>query len=134
MSSALVERTTTMTGNKKIMCMVCCREMRSDILARHMKQHSSTLQSIAQICKDIVLELVDKVLDMQSASTTKRKFEDNDSDEDLEKEMVRNNIEYKRKITLGKKVYKILGRTDIEQDSLKGNFSAKRPKSLGKKG
>ena len=118
MSSALVEGTTTMTGNKKIMCKVCCREMRSDVLARHMKQHSSTLQSTAQICKDIVLELVDKVLDMQSACTTKRKLEDNDSDEDLEKEMVRNNIKYKRKITLGKKVYKILGRTDIEQESL----------------
>ena len=100
------------------MCKVCCREMRSDVLARHMKQHSSALQSTAQICKDIVLELVDKVVDMQSARTTKRKLEDNDSDEDLEKEMVRNNIEYKRKITLGKKVYKILGRTDIEQGSL----------------
>ena len=92
--------------------------MRSDVLARHKKQYSSTLQSTAQICKDIVLELVDKVVDMQSARTTKRKLEDNDSDEDLEKEMVRNNIEYKRKITLGKKVYKILGRTDIEQGSL----------------
>ena len=80
--------------------------MRSDVLARHMKQHSSALQSTAQICKDIVLELVDKVVDMQSAHTTKRKFEDNDSDEDLEKEMVRNNIENKRKITLGKKVEK----------------------------
>ena len=83
-----------------------------------MKQHSSALQSTVQICKDIVLELVDKVVDLQSARTTKRKLEDNDSDEDLEKEMIRNNIEYKRKITLGKKVYKILGRTDIEQGSL----------------
>ena len=118
MSSALVEGTTTMTGNKKIMCKVCCREMRSDVLARHMKQHSSTLQSPAQICKDIVLELVDKVVDMQSARTTKRKFEDSDSDEDLKKEMVKDNNEYKRKIKLGKKVYKILGRTDIEQGSL----------------
>ena len=32
--------------------------------------------------------------------------------------MVKNNVEYKRKINLGKKVYKILGRTDIEQGSL----------------
>ena len=55
---------------------------------------------------------------MQSARTTKRKFEDSDSDEDLEKEMVRNKIEYKRKIKLDKKDYKILGRTDIEQGSL----------------
>ena len=67
-----------------------------------MKQYSAALQSTEQICKDIVLELVDKVVDMQSAHTTTRKFEDNDSDEDLEKEMDRNNIEYKRKITLDK--------------------------------
>ena len=45
-------------------------------------------------------------------------FKQFDSDEDLEKEMVKDNNEYKRKITLGKKVYKILGRTDIEQGSL----------------
>ena len=83
-----------------------------------MKQYSAALQSTEQICKDIVLELIDKVVDMQSARTNKRKLEDNDSDEDLEKEMVRNDIKYKRKITLGKKVYKILGRTDIEQGSL----------------
>ena len=106
-----------MTRNRKVSCKVCYKEMRSDHLIRHMKHHSSAL-STAQICKDLVLEQVDKVVDMQSARTTKRKFEDSDSDEDLEKEMVRNNIEYKRKIKLGKKVYKILGRTDIEQGSL----------------
>ena len=38
LSSALVEG--TMTGNKKVMCKVCYREMRSDVLTRHMKQHS----------------------------------------------------------------------------------------------
>ena len=106
-----------MTRNRKVSCKVCYKEMRSDHLIRHMKHHSSAL-STAQICKDLVLEQVDKVVDMQSAPWTKREFEDNDSDEDLEKEMLRNNIEYKRKIKLGKKVYKILGRTDIEQESL----------------
>ena len=54
--------------------------MRSDHLIRHMKHHSAALQSTEQICKDIVLELVDKVVDMQSTHTTKRKLEDNDSD------------------------------------------------------
>ena len=107
-----------MTGNKKVSCKVCYKEMRSDHLTRHMKKHSLALQTPEQICKDIVLEQVDKVVDMQSAPWTKRKFEDNDSDDDLEKEMVKDNNEYKRKIKLGRKVYKILGRTDIEQGSL----------------
>ena len=83
-----------------------------------MKQHPSALQSTEEICKDIMLEQVDKVVDMQSAPWTKRKFEDNDSNEDLKKEMVKDNNEYKRKIKLGKEVYKILGETDIEQGSL----------------
>ena len=107
-----------MTGNKKVSCKVCYREMRSDNLTRHMKQHSSVQQTKEEICKDTVLDRSNKVEDMQSAGTTKRKFEDGDSDEDLKKEMVKDNNEYKRKIKLGKKVYKILGRTDIEQGSL----------------
>ena len=107
-----------MTGNKKVTCKVCYKEMRSDVLTRHMKQHPSALQSTEEICKDIMLEQIDKVVDMQSAPWTKRKFEDNDSDEDLKKEMVKDNNEYERKIKLGKKVYKILGETDIEQESL----------------
>ena len=28
-----------MTGNKRVLCKVCYRDMRSDVLARHMKQH-----------------------------------------------------------------------------------------------
>ena len=83
-----------------------------------MKQHPSAQQTTEEICKDVVLEQVDKVVDMQSAPWTKRKFEDNDSNEDLKKEMVKDNNEYKRKIKLGKEVYKILGETDIEQGSL----------------
>ena len=47
-----------------------------------------------------MLELVENVLDMQSAPTTKRKFEDNDSDEDLEKEMVENNVIFQNTIVL----------------------------------
>ena len=71
-----------MTGNKKVSCKVCYREMRSDNFTRHMKQHSSVQQTTEEICKDIVSEQVEKVVDMQSAPRTKRKFEDNDSDVD----------------------------------------------------
>ena len=34
-----------MTGNKKVSCKVCYREMRSDHLTRHMKQHSKRDES-----------------------------------------------------------------------------------------
>ena len=92
-----------MGKHKKVTCKVCYKEMRSDHLIRHKKQHSSVQQTTEEIlCQDVVL--VDKVVDMQSAPCTKRKFEDNDSNEDLEKEMVKDNKEFKRKIKLGKKV------------------------------
>ena len=29
-----------MTGNKKVLCKVCYKDMRSDVLTRNMKQHS----------------------------------------------------------------------------------------------
>ena len=35
-----------MGNNKKVMCNVCYREMRSDILKRHMKQHSKKNESV----------------------------------------------------------------------------------------
>ena len=34
-----------MGRHKKVMCKVCYREMRSDVLARHMKQHSKRNES-----------------------------------------------------------------------------------------
>ena len=30
-----------MTGNKKVLCKVCYKEMRSDVLTRHMKVHET---------------------------------------------------------------------------------------------
>ena len=49
-----------------------------------MKRHSSVQQTTEEMCKDILLDRSDKVVvDMLSAPSTKRKFEDNDSDEDL---------------------------------------------------
>ena len=74
-----------MGKHKKVTCKVCYKEMRSDHLIRHKKQHLSVQQNREEICKDVVLEQVDKVVDMQSAPWTKRKFEDNDSNEDLKK-------------------------------------------------
>ena len=31
-----------MTGNKKVLCKVCYKEMRSDVLTRHMKVHETS--------------------------------------------------------------------------------------------
>ena len=76
------------------------REMSSDNLTRHMKQHSSVQQTTEEICKDILLDLSDKVIDMQSAHSTKRKFKDSDNDEEKfmsKKKFIMKNLLSKKK-------------------------------------
>ena len=34
-----------MTGNKKVLCKVCYKEMRSDVLTRHMNVHETNVGS-----------------------------------------------------------------------------------------
>ena len=49
----------TMVGNKKVMCNICYREMRSDNLKRHMKNHADlSSEDQEQICKSILESLI----------------------------------------------------------------------------
>ena len=75
-----------MTGNKKVMCKVCYKEMRSDILTRHMKVHETN-------------------------GGSKRNHDEMEEEdvEPLKKYLTECNNEYKAKITLGETVYQILG-------------------------
>ena len=94
MSSALVERTTTMTGNKKIMCKVCCREMRSDNLERHKKQHLKRNED--------------------NPVTNENKIKD----EEFRKALINLENEYQKKIVQGQKIYKMLGEGVVSYQAL----------------
>ena len=103
LSSALVEG--TMTGNKKVMCNVCYKEMRSDVLTRHMKQHSKKeeLNSTTNIS-------VTNNYNTEPGVCTKRKDEENENnDEELKKYLIKLGNEYQEKLVQGKKIYKMLG-------------------------
>ena len=74
-----------MTGNKKVLCKVCYKEMRSDILTRHMKVHE------------------------RNSGSKRKHYEMEEEDaEDLKKYLIKCNNEYEEKITLGKTVYQVL--------------------------
>ena len=67
-----------MVGNKKVMCNICYREMRSDVLKRHMKQHADlSSEDPEQICKSI---LEDVINDISETSIYRRKVNDLNSD------------------------------------------------------
>ena len=78
-----------MGNNKKVMCNVCYREMRSDVLKRHMKQHSN--------------------------KNEKNKI----NKEELRKTIQNNNHEHKHKLELGRAIHKIvINDEEIYQQSL----------------
>ena len=83
-----------MTGNKKIMCKVCCREMRSDNLERHKKQHLKRNED--------------------NPVTNENKIKD----EEFRKALINLENEYQKKIVQGQKIYKMLGEGVVSYQAL----------------
>ena len=84
-----------MTGNKKVLCKVCYKEMRSDVLTRHMKVHETN----------------------GGSKRTHNEMEEEDA-EALRKYLIKCNNEYEEKITLGKTVYQFLGQGVCSEHAL----------------
>ena len=126
-----------MGRNKQVSCKICYKPMRSDNVTKHMKIHLkyTAEEGSDTICKDIVLDLVDKVLEENRSDINikcsehgdaylepqiKRKYhEAGEIDaKTLEKKMVEQTKEYKHKIALGENIYKILGKGEAEEGAL----------------
>ena len=107
-----------MTGNKKVSCKVCYREMRSDHLTRHMKQHSKRNESnpVTNISvtknynttSSVLADREDEV-ECEAQTTIDEKA--------LEIAALKINKEYEEKIELGKALYKILNKGVVQEES-----------------
>ena len=107
-----------MTGNKKVSCKVCYREMRSDVLARHMKQHSKRNESnpVTNISvtknynttSSVLADREDEV-ECEAQTTIDEKA--------LEIAALKINKEYEEKVELGKALYKILNKGVVQEES-----------------
>ena len=87
------------------MCKVCYREMRSDVLGRHMKQHLKKNES-----NPVTNISVTNNYNTISGVSTERKDEENENkDEELKKYLIKIENEYQEKLVQGKKIYKMLG-------------------------
>ena len=108
-----------MGKHKEVSCKICFKPMRSDNVTKHMKIHLKYTPKGDDLCKDIVLELVDNVVEQRSGF--KRKYDEDDmqqtpeikrncheaveiDDEALRNIMIIQNKEYKHKRALGENV------------------------------
>ena len=94
-----------MGKHKKIMCKVCYKEMRSDNLTRHLKQHSE---------KDTInpgtnIYVTNNYNTTSGVSTDREDEENENNDEELKKYLIKIGNEYQEKLIQGKKIYKMLG-------------------------
>ena len=120
-----------MGKHKQAACQICFNFMRSDHLKDHMKVHqkysstNKTPQSEEDICRDLVLEIVDKIVKTKEESSgIKRKLEEVEyeaqttfDEEALEKSALKINKQYEEKIGLGKALYKILNKGVVQEES-----------------
>ena len=107
-----------MGRHKKVMCKVCYREMRSDVLARHMKQHSKRNES----------NPVTNISVTKNYTTTSSVLADREDEVEcepqttidekaLERTALKINKEYEEKVELGKALYKILNKGVVQEES-----------------
>ena len=107
-----------MTRHKKVSCKVCYREMRSDVLARHMKQHSKRNES-----NPVTNISVTKNYNTTSSVLTDREDEvecepqTTIDEKALERSALKINKEYEEKVELGKALYKILNKGVVQEES-----------------
>ena len=103
-----------MTGNKKVLCKVCYREMRSDVLTRHMKQHSKRNEStpVTNISLTSNYNITPRV------STIRREEENNIKDEKFKEYLIKIENEYQEKLVQGKKIYRLVGEGVVSYKAL----------------
>ena len=89
-----------MTGNKKVLCKVCYREMRSDVLTRHMKQHSKRNESTPVTN----ISVTNNYNTTPRVSTIRREEENNIKDEKFKEYLIKIENEYQEKLVQGKKI------------------------------
>ena len=110
-----------MTGNKKVMCKVCYREMRSDHLTRHMKQHSKKNES-----NPVTNISVTNHYNTTQGVCTKRKDEENEmKDEEFRKALIKLENEYQEKLEVGKEIYKMLEEGVVSYQALTRDMKEK---------
>ena len=109
-----------MGNHKKVMCNVCYREMRSDVLKRHMKQHSKKNESVPATNILVTNNIYNNPPSVSTSDPIKRLNEKSKINiEELENSIVNDDHEYEQKFELGKAIHEIVIRRGVRQQSLR---------------
>ena len=101
------------------MCNVCYREMRSDILKRHMKQHSKKNESVPATNILVTNNIYNNPPSVSTSDPIKKSNEKSMiNKEELENILLINNHKYEQKLELGEAIHEIIIRCGVRQRSL----------------
>ena len=103
-----------MGRHKKVLCKVCYREMRSDNITRHMKQHSKRNEGnpVTNI------SLTNNYNTTPGVSTQIGKEDSEINKQKLRKHLIQLENKYQEKIFLGQKIYEMLGEGVVSYQAL----------------
>ena len=103
-----------MGRHKKVLCKVCYREMRSDNITRHMKQHSKRNEGnpVTNI------SLTNNYNTTPGVSTQIGKEDSEINKQKLRKHLIKLENKYQEKIFLGQKIYEMLGEGVVSYQAL----------------
>ena len=102
-----------MGKHQQVICKVCYKEMRSDVLTRHMKQHEKRNEDNPVTNISVTNNIYTSTDD--SMNIKKEKSEIND---ELKKHLRRLENDYQDKIALGKEIYKMVGEGIVSFEAL----------------
>ena len=98
------------------MCKVCYKEMRSDVLTRHMKQHEKRNED------NPLTSLSNNIYTPAHDSKKKIVEEYEINDEELRDHLIKLENEYQRNLALGEKIYKMVGEGIVSFQALSNDM------------
>ena len=103
-----------MGRHKKVLCKVCYREMRSDNITRHMKQHSKRNEGNPVTS----ISVTNNYNTTPGVSTQIGKEDSEINKQKLRKHLIKLENKYQEKIFLGQKIYEMLGEGVVSYQAL----------------
>ena len=98
------------------MCKVCYKEMRSDVLTRHLKQHEKTNEDSP--VTSVTNNLYTPTHDSMNIKKVKKEI----NNEELRKHLIKMENDYQEKIALGKEIYKMVGEGIVSFQALSNDM------------
>ena len=106
-----------MGKHQQVICKVCYKEMRSDVLTRHMKQHEKRNEDNPVTNISVTNNIYTSTDDSMNI-----KMEKSETKDELRKHLIKMENDYQEKIALGKGIYKMVGEGIVSFQALSNDM------------